>query len=184
MKDRIDDAERRMDSAVKALSSELGTVRTGRASPSILDRIEVEAYEQMTPLNQLAQINVPDAQQITIQPYDPTLMKAVEKAIQESDIGLSPNNDGELIRLPVPQPTEERRKELVKVLGGMAEDGRIAVRNVRKDINNELKRLEKDGEISKNDLSNGQNDVQKLTDAHVAKVDEMVKAKEAEIMEL
>ena len=184
MKDRIDDAERRMDSAVKSLGGELASVRTGRASTALLDRVEVEAYEQMTPLNQLAQINTPDARQITVAPYDPSLTKAIEKALQESDIGLTPNNDGELIRLPIPQPTEERRKELVKVVGKMAEEGRIAVRNVRKDINNELKRLEKDGEISQNELSRGQDDVQKLTDASVARVDEMLAAKESEIMEL
>ena len=184
MNDRIKDAERRMDGAVKALGEELASVRTGRASPALLDRVEVEAYEQKMPLNQVAQINVPDARQITVSPYDPSLAKAVEKALQESDLGLTPNNDGEIIRLPIPQPTEERRKELVRVVSQMAEEGRIAIRNVRKDVNNELKRLEKDSEISKNDLGRGQDDVQKLTDASVARVDEMLAAKEAEIMEL
>jgi len=181
---RIEDAKRRMDGAVKSVSDEFGTVRTGRASTALLDRITVDAYGADTPLNQIAQINVPEPRMLTVQPFDPSLIPAVEKAIQESDIGLTPANDGQMIRLPIPELSEERRKDLVRVAGKIAEEGRIAVRNVRRDANNEMKRAEKDGELSKNDLGRGQGEVQKLTDAHVAQIDEMLAAKESEILEI
>lgn len=184
MNQRIEDAKRRMDGAVKSVSDEFGTVRTGRASTALLDRITVDAYGADTPLNQIAQINVPEPRMLTVQPFDPSLIPAVEKAIQESDIGLTPANDGQMIRLPIPELSEERRKDLVRVAGKIAEEGRIAVRNVRRDANNEMKRAEKDGELSKNDLGRGQGEVQKLTDAHVAQIDEMLAAKESEILEI
>jgi ribosome recycling factor len=184
VKERIDDADRRMDGAVKSVSAEFATVRTGRASTALLDRITVDAYGADTPLNQIAQLNVPEPRMLTVQPYDPSLIAAIERAIQESEIGLTPANDGQLIRLPIPELSEERRKDLVKVAGKIAEEGRIAVRNVRRDANNELKRAEKDGEISKNELGRGQDEIQKLTDAHVAEIDAMLATKEGEILEI
>jgi len=182
MKERIEDAKRRMDGAISRVSEEFSTVRTGRAATSLLDRITVEAYGASTPLNQVAQLNAPEPRLLTVQPYDPSLIKAIEKSIQESDLGLTPANDGTLIRLPIPELSEERRKDMVKLAGKMAEEGRIAVRNVRRDANNDMKRAEKESEISKNDLSRGHDEVQKLTDAHVAQIDEMLSAKEADIL--
>lgn len=184
MKERIAEAARRMDGAIKSVADEFGAVRTGRASTALLDRITVDAYGADTPLNQIAQVNAPEARLLTIQPYDPSLIVAIEKAIQESEIGLTPANDGQLIRLPVPELSEERRRDLVKVAGRIAEDGRVAVRNVRRDANNELKRAEKDGDISQNELNRGQDEVQKLTDGHIAQIDEMFAGKEAEILEI
>jgi ribosome recycling factor len=173
-----------MEGAVKSVGEELGSVRTGRASTALLDRITVDAYGADTPLNQVAQVNVPESRLLIVQPYDPSLIPAIEKAIQESDIGLTPANDGQIIRLPIPELSEERRKDLVKVAGKIAEEGRIAVRNVRRDANNEMKRAEKEGELSKNDLGRGQGEVQKLTDEHVGQIDEMLAAKESEILEI
>jgi len=184
VKERIEDAKRRMEGAVKSVSDEFGTVRTGRASTALLDRITVDAYGAETPLNQVAQLNVPEPRMLTVQPYDPSLITAIEKAIQESDVGLTPANDGQLIRLPIPELSEERRKDLVKVAGKIAEEGRIAVRNVRRDANNEMKRAEKGGELSKNELGRGQGEVQKLTDDYVGQIDEMLAGKESEILEI
>ena len=184
MKERIEDAGRRMEGAVKNLGSEFAALRTGRATTSLLDRIQVEAYGTPTPLPQLAKIHAPEARLLTVQPFDKTMIQDIERAIMESDLGLTPSNDGNMIRLPLPQLTEERRKELVKVAHRMAEEARVAVRNVRRDVLNEFKRAEKDGEVSKNDLSRAQDEVQKLTDAEVKAVDEMLARKEAEIMEV
>jgi ribosome recycling factor len=163
----IQDAQNRMD------------VRTGRASAALLDRVQIEYYGQQTPLKQMATINVPEPRMLTIQPFDPTSIKAIEKALQESDLGLTPSNDGKVIRLPMPQPTEERRKELVKVVRKIAEEGRIAVRNVRRDAVQHLKDLAK-GEVGKDDEER----VQKLTDEHTKTIDDLLKHKEAEIMEV
>ena len=184
MKERLDEAKRRMEGAVKTLGGEFASLRTGRASTTLLDRIQVDAYGAPTPLPQIAKIHAPEPRLITVQPFDKTLIPDVERAIQESDLGLTPSNDGNTIRLPLPQLTEERRKELVKVAHRMAEEARVAVRNVRRDVLNEMKRAEKDGEVSKNDLSRAQDEVQKLTDAEVKAVDEMLARKEAEIMEV
>jgi ribosome recycling factor len=184
VKERIADARRRMDGAVKAVGNEFATVRTGRASTALLDRIHVDAYGTELPLNQVATVTTPDARLIAVQPFDKSLIQAVEKAIQESDLGLTPNNDGSTIRLPIPELSEERRKDLVKVAGRIAEDGRIAVRNVRRDVLNDLKRTEKEGEISQNDLSRAQDEVQKLTDSHVGEIDQLLKGKEGEILEI
>lgn len=184
MKERIDDARRRMEGAKTALGNEFGALRTGRASTALLDRIQVDAYGVKTPLNQLAQIGAPDARSLTIQPYDRSQVKAIEKAIMESDLGLTPSNDGQIIRLAVPQPTEERRKELVKMAGKLAEEARVAVRNVRRDVLNEAKRSEKDGDMSQNELGRLQDEIQKLTDAEVKQIDELLHRKEAEIMEV
>ena len=182
--DRLKDAKRRMEGAVKALASEYQTVRTGRASTGLLDRVTVDAYGTRTPLNQLATINAPEARLLTVQPYDRSIMSAIEKAIMESDLGLTPNNDGQLIRLPVPQLTEERRKEMVRLVHKMAEEARVAVRNVRRDVINDMKRAEKDGEMSRDELARAQDEVQKLTDAEVKSIDDLMARKEAEILEV
>jgi len=184
MRERIEDAKRRMEGATKNLANEFAALRTGRASTALLDRISVDAYGQSTPLAQLAKIHAPEARLLTVQPFDKTMIQDIEKAIMESDLGLTPSNDGNTIRLPLPQLTEERRKELVKVAHRMTEEARVSVRNVRRDVLNEFKRAEKDGEVSKNDLGRAQDDVQKLTDAEVKNVDEMLARKEAEIMEV
>ena len=182
--DRLKDAKRRMEGAVKALASEYQTVRTGRASTGLLDRVTVEAYGTRTPLNQLATINAPEPRLLTVQPYDRSIMSSIEKAIMESDLGLTPNNDGQLIRLPVPQLTEERRKEMVRLVHKMAEEARVAVRNVRRDVINDMKRAEKDGEMSRDELARAQDEVQKLTDAEVKSIDDLMARKEAEILEV
>jgi ribosome recycling factor len=180
----IADAGERMSGAVQATHHQFGTVRTGRASPSILDRIVVDYYGAPTPLNQLSTINVPEARLITVQPYDASSIKAIEKAIMESDVGLTPSNDGKLIRLAIPELNEERRKELVKVARGLAEEGRIAIRNVRRDIMHDLKHLKDDGDVGADDERRGEQELQKLTDAKVAELDGLLKGKEAEILEV
>ena len=180
----VQDAQKRMDSSVEHTRTEFNTVRTGRASAALLDRIQIDYYGQATPLKQLATINVPEPRMLTIQPFDPSSIKAIEKAIQESDLGLTPSNDGKLIRLPMPQPTEERRKELVKVVRNMAEEGRVAVRNVRRDVMHHLKELVDKGEAGKDDEHRAEERVQKLTDEHTQKIDELLKRKEAEILEV
>ena len=184
MEERLKDAKRRMAGAVAALGSEFGSVRTGRASTTLLDRVTVDAYGTRTPLNQLATIHAPEPRLLTIQPFDRTIMASVEKAIMESDLGLTPNNDGQTIRLSIPQLTEERRKEMVRLVHKMAEEGRIAVRNVRRDVLNDMKRAEKDGEVSKDELKSAQDEVQKLTDAEVKAIDGLMARKEAEILEV
>lgn len=184
MKTRIEDAKRRMDGAVKSLQTEFTGLRTGRASTALLDRIQVNAYGSPTPLPQLAKIHAPEARLLTIQPFDKTMISDVERAIMESDLGLNPSNDGNIIRLPLPQLTEERRKDLVKVAHRMAEEARVAVRNVRRDVLNEMKRAEKDGEVSKDDRGRAQDEVQKLTDAGVGSIDDFLARKEVEIMEV
>lgn len=184
MKERLEDAKRRMDGAKQSLSHEFGSLRTGRASAALLDRIAVDAYGVKTPLAQMAKIGTPDARQITIQPYDKSMMKGIEKAIMESDLGLTPSNDGQVIRLSIPQPTEERRKELVKLAAKMTEDARVAVRNVRRDVLNEGKRDEKSGDLSQNDLGRLQDEVQKLTDNEIKQLEELLHRKEAEILEV
>jgi ribosome recycling factor len=180
----IQDAARRMDKSIEAARNEFNTVRTGRASTALLDRIHVDYYGQQTPLKQLATINVPEPRMLTVQPFDPSSLRTIERAIQESDLGLTPSNDGKMIRLPIPQLTEERRKELVRVVRHMAEDGRVAVRNIRRDVMSDLKELAHDGEIGDDDERRAEDRVQKLTDEHVKKIDELLKGKEAEIMEV
>lgn len=184
MQERLKDTKRRMEGASKALASEFATVRTGRASTALLDRVTVEAYGTETPLNQLAGISTPDARTISVQPYDQSILGAVEKALLESDIGLNPNNDGKIIRLAVPMLTEERRKELVRLAHRMAEEARVAVRNVRKDALKEFKAEEKEGAISRDELARAEAEVQKLTDAEVAAIDGLLARKEEEILEV
>jgi ribosome recycling factor len=182
--DFISGASGRMDKSVEHARSEFNTVRTGRASSGLLDRITVDYYGTPTPLKQLATINVPEPRLLTIQPFDPTSIKAIEKAIQESDLGLQPSNDGKLIRLPVPQLTEERRKDLVKVVRQMAEEHRVAVREVRRDALRHLQELVRNGDVGDDDERRAEQEVQKLTDAHTKTIDELLKHKEAEIMEV
>ena len=179
----IQDAQKRMGSSVEHTRTEFNTVRTGRASAALLDRVQIDYYGQATPLKQLATINVPEPRMLTIQPFDPSSIKSIEKAIQESDLGLTPANDGKMIRLPMPQPTEERRKELVKVVRKIAEEGKVAVRNVRRDAVQHLKELTK-GDVGKDDEHRAEERVQKLTDEHTKSIDELLKHKEAEIMEV
>jgi ribosome recycling factor len=182
--DLMQDATRRMDRSVESTQTEFNTVRTGRASAALLDRIQVDYYGQPTPLKQLATINVPEPRLLTVQPFDPGSLKGIERAIQESELGLTPSNDGKLIRLPIPQLTEERRKELVRVVRQLAEDGRVAVRNVRRDAIHHLKELATNHEVGDDEERRAEERVQKLTDEHTGKIDELLKRKEAEIMEV
>jgi ribosome recycling factor len=178
------DATRRMDGSVEHTRTEFNTVRTGRASAALLDRITIDYYGTATPLKQLATINVPEPRMLTVQPFDPSTIKSIEKAIQESDLGLTPSNDGKLIRLPMPQPNEERRKELVKVVRKLAEEGKVAVRNVRRDVMHHLQDLVKNGDVGDDEERRAEDRVQKLTDDHTKSIDDLLKHKEAEIMEV
>jgi ribosome recycling factor len=178
------DGKRRMESAVEALRNEFNTVRTGRASTGLLDRVHVDYYGAKTPLKQLANLATPDPRTISITVYDKSAVNAVVRAIQESDLALTPNTDGTVIRLNIPTLTAERRKDLVKLVKNMAEDARIAVRNVRRDIIADLKDLKKEGEISEDDEHRAEEEVQKLTDSYVEKINELVQHKEQEILEI
>ncbi len=180
----LQDARERMAKSVESAQHEFSTVRTGRASPALLDRVVVDYYGAMTPLNQLATISAPEARLITVQPYDKSSIKTIEKAINESDVGLNPSNDGNLIRLGVPELTEERRKELVKIVRNLAEDGRVAIRNVRRDVLGHLRELKAAGEASSDDEHRAEVELQKLTDARVGDLDGVLKAKEDEILEV
>jgi ribosome recycling factor len=182
VKELLDDAKRRMDKSLDHLRQELASVRTGRASLSILDGIKVDYYGAPTPLNQVANLAVPEANLITVQPWEPPMLEVVEKAILSSDLDLNPSNDGKILRIPIPPLTEERRKMLVKQVGKMAEEGRTAVRQVRRDANDHLKKLLKDKDISEDEEKRALKEVQDLTDAHIEKVDEIVKNKEQELM--
>jgi ribosome recycling factor len=182
--DYLQDARERMHKSVDATRHSFGSVRTGRASPGLLDRIVVEYYGTQTPLKQMATVNAPEARLLTITPYDKSSMKAIERAIQESDLGLTPNNDGSIIRLQIPDMTEERRREMVKVARHLAEEGRIAIRNVRRDVMHDLRELKDAGEIGSDDEHRGEQQLQKLTDEQIAEVDAALKAKEAEILEV
>jgi len=182
--DLLQDASRRMDKSVETTRTEFNGVRTGRASATLLDRIQVDYYGQKTPLKQMATINAPEPRMLTVQPFDPTQIKAIEKAIQESELGLTPSNDGKLIRLPIPQLTEERRKELVKLVRQYAEDGRVAVRNVRRDLMHHLQELVKNGDVGDDEERRAEQSAQKLTDQHTKSIEELLKHKEAEIMEV
>lgn len=182
VKQLIEDAQRRMDKSIEHLQKELASVRTGRASLSILDGVKVDYYGSPTPLNQVANLAVPEANLITIQPWEPPMLEVVEKAILSSDLDLNPANDGKILRIPIPPLTEERRKILVKQVGKMGEEGRTAVRQVRRDANDHLKKLLKDKEISEDDEKRALKEVQDLTDEHVKKVDDIVAKKEQELM--
>jgi ribosome recycling factor len=178
----LEDARERMHKSVETAQHEFSTVRTGRASPSLLDRIVVDYYGAMTPLNQLATISAPEARLLSVQPYDKSSIKAIEKAINESDIGLTPSNDGNVVRLVVPELTEERRKELVKVVRNLAEEGRVAIRNVRRDTMQHLRELKSEGEASSDDEHRAEVELQKLTDGRIGDLDGVLKVKEEEIL--
>jgi ribosome recycling factor len=184
IEDFLVDATRRMDKSIESTRHEFNSVRTGRASPALLDRVQVDYYGTPTPLKSLATITAPEPRLLNVQPFDPGSLKAIEKAIQESDLGLQPANDGKLIRLPIPQLTEERRKELVKVVRRYAEDGKVAIRNVRRDVMRHLEELVRKGEVGDDEERRAENQVQKLTDDHTKTIDELLKHKEAEIMEV
>lgn len=184
LKDVFKEAERKMNAVIDATKREFATIRTGRATPSLLDRISVEYYGTETPLNQLANISVPEPRMLMVQPWDKSAVKAIEKAILASDLGLTPNSDGNVIRIAIPPLTEERRKELVKIVRKEAEEKRVAVRNVRRDANEEVKALEKSGEISEDESRRAQDDIQELTNKYISKIDELLAAKETEILEV
>ena len=179
-----EEVEHKMDRSIEAFRKELGRIRTGRASLALLDGITVDYYGTPTPLNQVATLSVPESRLITIQPWDKTQLGVIEKAIQRSDLGLTPTNDGTLIRLPIPALTADRRKELVKQVKKMGEDAKIALRNVRRDGNDTLKSLEKDKLVSEDDARRGQEQVQKLTDRFIVNVDEILVTKEKEVIEV
>ncbi|MFP4445564.1 MAG: ribosome recycling factor [Desulfosudaceae bacterium] len=179
-----DETREKMEKSLAAFVAELRKVRTGRASLSLVDGITVDYYGTPTPLNQMASLSVPESRLIVIQPWDATVIKNVEKAILQSNIGLTPSNDGKVIRLTVPPLTEERRKEIAKQLGQMAEDYKVAVRNVRRDANENLKQMKKDGDISEDDAFAARDKVQEMTDKFVERIDEVCKEKEKEILEL
>jgi ribosome recycling factor len=178
------DAKDRMAKSVDSTRGELATVRTGRASPHLLDRIMVDYYGNPTPLKQLANVSASDARLLTVTPFDKGALGAIEKSIQESDVGLTPGNDGNLIRLQIPEMTEERRREMVKVVHGVAEEGRIAIRNVRRDIMSDLRELKKEGEAGEDDERRGEDALQKQTDEAIAEIDSLLKGKEEEILEV
>lgn len=178
------DARDRMSKSVDSIHHEFGSVRTGRASPALLDRIAVDYYGTSTPLKQLATISAPEPRMLTIQPYDKSSIKAIERAILESDVGLTPSNDGNLIRLSVPELTEERRRQLVKVARQIAEEGRVAIRNVRRDVMHDLRELKEAGEAGSDDEHRAEVELQKVTDARISELEEILKHKEEEILEV
>jgi ribosome recycling factor len=182
--DFLSDAREHMDKSVEATRTKFGSVRTGRASPTLLDRIVVDYYGTQTPLKQLSTIHAAEARLLTVQPYDKSSIKAIERAIMESDIGLTPSNDGQLIRLTVPELTEERRKDLVKVVRGLAEEGKVALRNIRRDTMHDLRELRDAGEAGADDEHRAEEALQKLTDEKVRELDALVKSKEEEILEV
>jgi ribosome recycling factor len=182
IKDVINDARRRMDSAVEDARKKLATVRTGRASVSLLDNVKVEYYGTEVPLNQVATIHAPEPTLLTVQPFDPTQLGNIEKAIRASELGLNPSNDGKLIRVPIPPLTEERRKQMARVVHEIAEEHRTAIRNIRRDANDHLKRMLKEKLISEDAERDGLEQIQKLTDQHIAKINELSENKEKEIM--
>jgi len=180
----LEDAEGRMKKSVESTRGELATVRTGRASPHLLDRIKVDYYGTETELRQLASIATTDARLLTLTPYDKSAIASIEKSILESDVGLTPNNDGNVIRLQIPELTEERRKEMVKVVHGVAEDGRVAVRNVRRDVMHDLRELKKEGDAGSDEEHRAEDELQRLTDEAIGEIDGLLKGKEEEILEV
>ena len=178
------DAEVKMDKAIAAFQRDLSTLRAGRATPSLLDRIEVDYYGALTPLNQLAGVSAPEPRLLVVQPWDKQAMPEIEKAIMKSDLGLTPSNDGNVIRLTIPELTEERRKDLVKYVRKKAEEGRVSVRNIRRDANDEIKKLEKDSDISEDESRRSQDSIQELTNEKIEEIDKFLEAKEKEMMEV
>src|SRR4051795_8434398 len=178
------DAKERMQKSVESTRNEFSTIRTGRASPHLLDRLNVDYYGAQTPLKQLAQVAATDARMLTVTPYDKSSIGTIEKAVMESDLGLTPSNDGNVIRLQIPELTEERRKELVKVVHQVAEQGRVAVRNIRRDVMHDLRELKKEGEAGSDEEHHGETELQKATDAAIGEIDSILKGKEEEILEV
>jgi ribosome recycling factor len=178
------DAEERMEKAVSVAKDELATVRTGRANPSMFSRIHVDYYGSPTPINQMASISIPEARMVIIKPYDASQLGALEKAIRNSDLGVNPSNDGAIIRIVIPQLSEERRREMVKVAKHKGEEARVAIRNIRRKANDELHRINKDGEAGEDEVVRAEKELQHTTDKYVAQIDELVKHKEAELLEV
>ena len=177
-------AERRMRGAIESVKSNFATIRTGRANPTLLDRVEVEAYGSRMPLRSVANVGAPESRLLTVTPFDPSTLKNIERAIRDSDIGLNPQNDGKIIRLPIPELTEERRRELIRVARHMAEEGRVSVRNVRRDEMRDVHELRKEGEISQDDEHRAEEELQNLTNGYVKRIDVVLADKEAELMEV
>ena len=184
MKSVLQDAETRMKKSVAALVSDFNTIRTGRASAALFDKIKVDYYGQATPLSQVATISIPEARLVVIQPWDKGILNEIEKAIQKSELSVNPNNDGKVLRINIPPLTEERRKELVKVAKNTAEQSRVAIRNIRRDANEDLKKLEKNHSITEDDEKRGTDEVQKLTDSYIKEINTLLENKEKEIMEI
>lgn len=184
VKDALHEAEERMKGAVRALDENLGTIRTGRASPTLVEKLTVDYYDTPTPLNQLATISAPEPRMLTIKPFDASSIKNIEKAILASDLGLNPSNDGKLIRLIIPALTEDRRKDLTKVVHHRLEDSRVSIRNVRRDVHNDLREFEKEKMISEDDLKLGETELQKLTDKYIEQIEALGKKKEEEIKQI
>jgi ribosome recycling factor len=184
IKDRLVDAEVRMEKSLESLHKDLGSVRTGRATPSLIDRIQVDYYGSPTPLQTIAGITAPEARLLLIQPYDRSSIQAIEKALQRSELGLNPSNDGQVIRIAIPPLTEERRREFAKLVKQKAEEARIAVRNIRRDEVEHLRKLEKEGHVSKDEIERNISEVQHITDTFIGKVDDVAQKKEAEILEV
>jgi ribosome recycling factor len=182
--DWLKDAERRMDKSLEALHKELQSIRTGRAAPALIERLQVDYYGAPTPLQSLASISAPEARLLVIQPYDRGAIVAIEKAIQRSELGLNPGNDGQLIRIPVPALTEERRREFVKMVRRHAEDARVAIRNIRRDEVEQVRRMERDGEAGTDEIDRGLAQIQRITDRFIARVEEIAHRKEADILEV
>jgi ribosome recycling factor len=182
--DLLSEAADRMKKSVDSTRGQFSTVRTGRAAPQLLDRVDVDYYGTKTPLKQLANISAPEARLLAITPYDKSSIKAIEKAIMESDVGLTPSNDGNLIRLTIPELTEERRRDLVKVVRGIAEEGRVGIRNIRREVIHDLRELKSDSEIGSDDEHRAEGELQKLTDSHTGQIDSLLSAKEEEILEV
>ncbi|HEX6041473.1 ribosome recycling factor [Longimicrobium sp.] len=177
-------ARQRMEGAIDALRREFSAVRTGKASPALLDNVKVEAYGSAMPINQVGTVSAPEPRMLVVQPWDKSLIKAIEKGLRESDLGINPSNDGVVVRIPIPPLTEERRREYVKMVHKLTEEARVAVRNVRRDANDEVKQRQKDEGLSEDDIRREQGEVQKLTDQYIAKIEELMKHKEADIMEV
>jgi ribosome recycling factor len=180
----IADAKDRMAKSVESCKHELATVRTGRASPHLLDRVVVDYYGVDTPIKQLAQVSATDARLLTLTPFDKSAISAIEKAIMESDLGLTPSNDGNVVRLQIPELNEERRREMVKIVHGVGEEGKVAVRNIRRDVMHDLRELKKEGEVGEDDERRGESELQKHTDTATKEIDGLLKAKEEEILEV
>ena len=184
IKQVLDESKEKMEKTISATRSELAKIRTGRANLSLLDTVRVDYYGSMVPLKQVANMGIPEPRLITVQPWDKSQIGAIEKAIMQADIGITPNSDGHIIRLPIPPLTEERRKELVKLVHQLGEEGKVAIRNIRRDALERFKKSQKSGEISEDEEYNGGIDIQNLTDEHIKKIDEIVSSKEEEIMEI